>query len=273
VSLLALLLPLALPIAIFLGIYLLGWLRILSEYERGVVFRLGRIVREPVGPGLLVLIAPPVVDRMVKIDLRTIALDVPPQDVITSDNVSIRVNAVVYYRVMDPIKAVTEIENYAFATSQMAQTTLRSVVGQCHLDDLLAKRDKINQQVQTILDDQTEPWGIKVTNVEVKNVDLPETMQRAMAREAEAERERRAKIIAAEGEFQSAQKLTEAADLMEDHPMALQLRYLQTCVEIGVEKNTTIFFPVPIDMLSKMMGGHSNQHQPPGNANQPFNHP
>jgi regulator of protease activity HflC (stomatin/prohibitin superfamily) len=255
----SLFIPLALPVAIFLGIYLLGWLRVLSEYERGVVFRLGRIVRKPMGPGLLILIAPPIIDRMVKIDLRTIALDVPPQDVITSDNVSIRVNAVVYYRVIDSIKAVTEIEDFAFATSQMAQTTLRSVVGQCHLDDLLAKRDKINQQVQTILDEQTEPWGIKVTNVEVKNVDLPESMQRAMARQAEAERERRAKIIAAEGEFQAAQKLTEAADLMEDHPMALQLRYLQTCLEIGVEKNTTIFFPVPIDMMSQLMGPKSSK--------------
>lgn len=262
-NLFSLLVPLALPIAIFLGIYLIGWLRVLSEYERGVVFRLGRIVREPLGPGLLILIAPPIIDRMVKIDLRTIALDVPPQDVITSDNVSIRVNAVVYYRVVDPIKAVTEIEDFAFGTSQMAQTTLRSVVGQCHLDDLLAKRDKINQQVQLILDEQTEPWGIKVSNVEVKNVDLPESMQRAMARQAEAERERRAKVIAAEGEFQAAQKLTEAADLMEDHPMALQLRYLQTCVEIGVEKNTTIFFPVPIDMLSKAMGNSIQVPQPP----------
>jgi len=259
---LSLLLPLAVPITIFLAIYLLGWLRVLSEYERGVIFRLGRIVREPMGPGLIILIAPPIIDRMVKIDLRTIALDVPSQDVITSDNVSIRVNAVVYYRVIDPIKAVTEIEDYAYATSQMAQTTLRSVVGQGHLDDLLANRDKINQEVQTILDEQTEPWGIKVTNVEVKNVDLPESMQRAMARQAEAERERRAKVIAAEGEFQSAQKLTEAADLMEDHPMALQLRYLQTCVEIGAEKNSTIFFPVPVDMISKALSHQQSKNQP-----------
>jgi regulator of protease activity HflC (stomatin/prohibitin superfamily) len=262
VNIFTFLIPLAFPIAIFVGIYLLGWLRVLSEYERGVIFRLGRIVREPAGPGLIILIAPPIIDRMVKIDLRTMALDVPPQDVITSDNVSIRVNAVVYYRVLDPIRAVTEIEDYAYATSQMAQTTLRSVVGQGHLDDLLANRDKINQEVQTILDEQTEPWGIKVTNVEVKNVDLPEAMQRAMARQAEAERERRAKVIAAEGEFQAAQKLTEAADLMEDHPMALQLRYLQTCVEIGVEKNTTIFFPVPIDMLSKALGPAAKIQQP-----------
>jgi regulator of protease activity HflC (stomatin/prohibitin superfamily) len=247
-----LLFPLALPIAIFLGIYLIGWLRVLSEYERGVVFRLGRIVPQPLGPGLQLLIAPPIIDRMVKIDLRTITLDVPPQDVMTLDNVSIKVNAVVYYRVLDPIKAVIEIENYAFATSQMAQTTLRSVVGQCHLDDLLANREKINQQIQTILDEQTDPWGIKVTNVEVKDVDLPEAMKRAMAKQAEAERERRAKVINAEGEFQAAQKLVEAADIMEDHPMALQMRYLQTCVEIGAEKNTTIFFPMPIDILQSL---------------------
>ncbi len=251
-GLLSLLIPLALPITIFLGIYLIGWLRVLSEYERGVVFRLGRIVKEPVGPGLFILLAPPVIDRMVKIDLRTIALDVPPQDVITSDNVSIRVNAVVYYRVTDPVKAVTEIEDFAYGTSQMAQTTLRSVVGQGHLDDLLSKRDKINEEIKTILDSQTERWGVEVSNVEVKNVDLPESMQRAMAKQAEAERERRAKIIAAEGEFQSAQKLTEAADLMEDHPIAMRLRYLQTAVEIGVEKNTTIFFPVPVDMLENI---------------------
>lgn len=251
-NILTFLIPLALPIAIFVGIYLIGWLRVLSEYERGVVFRLGRIVSKPLGPGLVILIAPPVIDRMVKIDLRTITLDVPPQDVMTKDNVSIKVNAVVYYRVIDPIKAVVEIENFAYATSQMAQTTLRSILGQSHLDELLSNRDKINQEIQTILDEQTEPWGIKVTNVEVKNVDLPESMQRAMAKQAEAERERRSKIINAEGEFQAAQKLVEAADIMEDHPMALQMRFLQTCVEIGAEKNTTIFFPIPIDILSAL---------------------
>jgi regulator of protease activity HflC (stomatin/prohibitin superfamily) len=250
--LLPFLLPMALPIALFIAIYLIGWLRILSEYERGVIFRLGRIVSKPLGPGLQILIAPPFIDRMIRIDLRTITLDVPPQDVMTLDNVSIKVNAVVYYRVIDPIRAVMEIENFAYATSQMAQTTLRSVVGQCHLDDLLANREKINQQVQTILDEQTDPWGIKVTNVEVKDVDLPEAMKRAMARQAEAERERRAKVIAAEGEFQAAQKLVDAADIMEEHPMALQMRYLQTCVEIGVEKNTTIYFPIPVDILQSL---------------------
>jgi len=247
--------PLALPIVIFLGIYLIGWLRILSEYERGVIFRLGRLQPKPLGPGLKILVMPPIIDRMVKIDLRTVTLDVPPQDVMTSDNVSIRVNAVVYHRVMDPIKAVLEIEDYVYATSQMAQTTLRSVVGQCQLDDLLSDREKINTEVQRILDEQTTPWGIKVTNVEVKNVDLPEGMQRAMARQAEAERERRAKIINAEGEFQAAEKLVEAASLMQDHPMAMQMRYLQTCVEVGAEKNSTIFFPIPIDMLSHLAAG------------------
>jgi regulator of protease activity HflC (stomatin/prohibitin superfamily) len=240
------------PLAIVLGIYMLRWIRILSEYERGVVFRLGRVLSKPLGPGLQFLIAPGFIDRMVRIDLRTIALDVPSQDVITLDNVSIKVNAVVYYRVLDPVKAVVEIENYAYATSQMAQTTLRSVVGQGHLDDLLANREKINCEIQGILAEQTAPWGIQVSHVEIKNVDLPELMQRAMARQAEAERERRAKIINAEGEFQAAQKLVEAADIMEEHPMALQMRYLQTMVEVGAEKNSTIFFPVPIDILQAL---------------------
>jgi regulator of protease activity HflC (stomatin/prohibitin superfamily) len=240
------------PLTIALAIYLLRWIRVLSEYERGVIFRLGRVLPNPMGPGLRFLIAPGVIDRMVKIDLRTIALDVPSQDVITLDNVSIKVNAVVYYRVLDPVKAVVEIENFAYATSQMAQTTLRSVVGQGDLDDLLAKRDKINQEIQTILADQTSPWGIQVSHVEIKNVDLPESMQRAMARQAEAERERRAKIINAEGEFQAAQKLVEAADIMEEHPMALQMRYLQTMVEVGAEKNSTIFFPIPVDIISSL---------------------
>lgn len=252
---LAYLLPLAVPIAIFVGIYLIGWLRVLSEYERGIVFRLGRIVKQPLGPGLQLLIMPPFIDRMVKIDLRTVTLDVPSQDVMTADNVSIKVNAVVYYRVLDPTKAVLEIEDYAYGTSQMAQTTLRSVVGQYHLDDLLSERDKINARVQTILDEQTEPWGIKVTNVEVKNVDLPEGMQRAMARQAEAERERRAKVIAAEGEFQAAQKLVDAASLMESHPIAMQMRYLQTAVEVSAEKNSTILFPLPIDIIGAFTKG------------------
>lgn len=244
---------LTVPLVIALALYLFSWIRVLSEYERGVIFRLGRIQKKPMGPGLNLLIAPLVIDRMVKIDLRTVALSVPPQDVMTMDNVSIKVNAVVYYRVFDPIKAVLEIENFAYATSQMAQTTLRSVVGQGHLDDLLANREKINHEIQVILDEQTSPWGIKVTNVEVKDVDLPESMQRAMAKQAEAERERRAKIINAEGEFQAAQKLVEAADIMEEHPMALQMRYLQTCVEIGSEKNTTIFFPIPIDFVQSLI--------------------
>jgi regulator of protease activity HflC (stomatin/prohibitin superfamily) len=240
-------------IVIVVGVFLLNWVRVLSEYERGVVFRLGRIMKQPYGPGLVILLAPPFIDRMVKMDLRTVTLDVPPQDVITRDNVSIKVNAVVYYRVLDPIKAVTEIEDYHYATSQMAQTTLRSIVGQAELDTILAERDKISHEIQTILDHQTNPWGIKVANVEIKNVDLPPDMQRAMARQAEAERERRAKIIGAEGEFQAAEKLVQAADMMESHPMAMQMRFLQTMVEIGTEKNTTIFFPVPIDILETFM--------------------
>ena len=251
-ELLGLLIPLAVPVTIGVLIYLAGWLRVLAEYERGVVFRLGRVLPKPLNPGLQFLIAPLLIDRMVKIDLRTITLDVPPQDVMTMDNVSIKVNAVVYYRVVDPIKAVLEIENYAFATSQMAQTTLRSVVGQGHLDDLLSNREQINKQIQTILDEQTDPWGIKVTNVEVKDVDLPEAMKRAMAKQAEAERERRAKIINAEGEFQAAQKLVDAATLMEEHPMAMQMRYFQTCVEIGAEKNSTIFFPMPMELMRNL---------------------
>lgn len=248
----------SLPIAIIVAIYLIRWLRVLSEYERGVVFRLGRVQKQALGPGLKLLLAPPMIDRMVKIDLRTIALDVPPQDVMTQDNVSIKVNAVVYYRVTDPIKAVTEIENYAYATSQMSQTTLRSVVGQSTLDELLAHRTKINEAIQVILDEQTDPWGIKVSNVEVKDVDLPESMQRAMAKQAEAERERRAKVINAEGEFQAAQKLVEAADIMEEHPMALQMRYLQTMVEVGSEKNTTIIFPIPIDLVQNLTAALKN---------------
>ncbi len=250
---LMLLSPLVIFAIVVVGFFLISWVRVLSEYERGVVFRLGRIMHEPYGPGLILLLAPPFIDRMVKMDLRTVTLDVPPQDVITRDNVSIKVNAVVYYRVMDPIKAVTEIENFHYATSQMAQTTLRSIVGQEELDGVLAERDRISHQIQTILDNQTEPWGIKVSNVEIKNVDLPGDMQRAMARQAEAERERRAKVIGAEGEFQAAEKLVQAAQMMQSHPMALQMRYLQTMVEIGTEKNTTIFFPVPIDMIQSLM--------------------
>jgi|SRR6478609_1304731 len=253
---------LSVPILIFAAIYFSRWLRVLNEYERGVIFRLGRVQQNALGPGLRFLIAPGLIDRMVKVDLRVMTLDVPPQDVITLDNVSIKVNAVVYYRVTDPVKAVVEIDNFAYATSQMAQTTLRSVVGQGQLDDLLAQREKINQEVQTILVQQTSPWGIEVTHVEVKNVDLPELMQRAMARQAEAERERRAKVINAEGEFQAAQKLVEAADIMEEHPMALQMRYLQTMVEIGAEKNSTIFFPIPIDLMSAFQQAAEKLAQP-----------
>jgi regulator of protease activity HflC (stomatin/prohibitin superfamily) len=221
-------------------------LRVLREYERGVIFRLGRMIGVK-GPGLIVLI--PVLDRMVKVSLRTVVMDVPPQDVITRDNVSVKVNAVIYFRVMDPGRAVLEVENYLYATSQLSQTTLRSILGQAELDDLLAERDKINSELQTIIDAHTDPWGIKVAAVEVKDVDLPIEMKRAMARQAEAERERRAKIIAAEGEFQASQKLADAAHVIEDHPVALQLRYLQTLVEIAAENNSTTVFPVPIDLF------------------------
>jgi len=232
---------------ILVGIFILASaVRVLKEYERGVIFRLGRLVGSR-GPGLILLI--PVVDKMTKVSLRTVAMDVPPQDVITKDNVSVKVNAVVYFRVMEPEKAIVEVENYLFATSQLAQTTLRSVLGQAELDELLAAREKINQELQSILDRLTDPWGIKVANVEIKHVDLPQEMQRAMARQAEAERDRRAKVINALGEFQASQKLAEAATVIGDHPMALQLRYLQTLSEVAAENNSTIVFPVPIDLF------------------------
>ncbi|RMG72416.1 MAG: slipin family protein [Nitrospirae bacterium] len=246
---------------VFLVLYfLVSAIKVLKEYERGVVFRLGRII--PVkGPGLVIIW--PIIDKMVRVSLRTVTMDVPPQDVITRDNVSVKVNAVVYFRVMDPIKAVTEVEDFYFATSQIAQTTLRSVVGQSHLDDLLSKRDEINAELQRIIDFQTEPWGIKVTAVEVKNVDLPQEMLRAIARQAEAERERRAKVIHAEGEFQAAKKLKEAAEILAPEPMALQLRYLQTLTEIATEKTSTTIFPVPIDLLKpffdKMTGSEQKK--------------
>ena len=233
-------------IIIFIIIILSSAIRILREYERGVIFRLGRLIGAK-GPGLILLI--PVVDRMVRVSLRTVVMDVPPQDVITKDNVSLKVNAVVYFRVVYAEKAIVEVEKYLDATSQLSQTTLRSVLGQSQLDELLAERDQINRQLQTIIDHQTEPWGIKVSNVEVKHVDLPPEMQRAMAKQAEAERERRAKIIHAEGEFQASQKLREAADVISGNPTALQLRYLQTLTEVASEKNSTTIFPVPIDML------------------------
>jgi regulator of protease activity HflC (stomatin/prohibitin superfamily) len=233
-----------------LAVSLATSLKVLNEYERGVIFRLGRIIGAK-GPGLIILI--PFVDRMVRIDLRTITLDIPPQDVISRDNVTIKVNAVVYFRVVDPNRAVVEVENYLMATSKLAQTTLRSVLGQVELDELLAARDSINHRLQTILDQQTEPWGVKISNVEVKQIDLPVEMQRAMARQAEAERERRAKIIAAEGEMQASQKLSEAAQVMEAHPMTLQLRYLQTLTEMSSEKASTIIVPLPIDFLKSFM--------------------
>ncbi len=232
---------------IFIVILAASAIKILREYERGVIFRLGRLIGAK-GPGIIFII--PGVDKLLRISLRLVTLDIPPQDVITHDNISIKVNAVVYFRVMDPNKAVVEVENYLYATSQLAQTTLRSVVGQADLDELLSQRDKINLKLQDILDKHTEPWGIKVSLVETKQVDLPENMQRAIARQAEAEREKRAKIIHAEGEFQAAEKLTQAANVISVNPTALQLRFLQTLAEVATEKNSTIIFPVPIDILS-----------------------
>lgn len=232
---------------VLIVLFLVSAIKILREYERGVIFRLGRVIQTK-GPGLIILI--PVIDKMVKVSLRLVAMDVPPQDVITRDNVSVKVNAVIYFRVMDPTNATVEVENYLFATSQLAQTTLRSVCGQVELDELLAEREKINTRLQSILDAQTDPWGIKVSNVEVKHIDLPEEMQRSMARQAEAERERRAKVIAAEGEYQAATRLADAAEIIRRHPEALQLRYLQTLREISSESNSTTLFPIPIDLLT-----------------------
>ncbi len=232
---------------ILVAFWLFNCIKILQEYERGVIFRLGRLVPEPLGPGMQFIIWP--IDRVVRVSLRTVTLDVPPQDVITKDNVSIKVNAVIYFRVMDPNKAIVNVEDYLFATSQMSQTTLRSVLGQVELDELLAHREKLNQQLQMIIDKQTDPWGVKVSAVEIKHVDLPEEMRRMMASQAEAERVRRAKVIGAEGEFQAAQKLVDAARLMSEQPMSLQMRYLQTLAEIATEKNSTIIFPIPIDLI------------------------
>lgn len=231
---------------LMLIIFLFMAVKVLNEYERAVVFRLGRVIDHK-GPGLIILI--PIIDRMIRVSLRTVAMDVPPQDVITRDNVSVKVNAVIYFRVMDPTKAVIEVENYLYATSQLAQTTLRSVCGQSELDDLLSEREKINLEVQEILDRHTDPWGVKVSMVEVKHIDLPSEMQRAIARQAEAERERRAKVINAEGEYQAAARLAEAAEIIAKEPTALQLRYLQTLVEVAAEKNSTTIFPIPIDLL------------------------
>jgi regulator of protease activity HflC (stomatin/prohibitin superfamily) len=227
---------------------MLGFVRILREYERGVVFRLGRLLDPPKGPGVVFLV--PIVDRLVKVDLRTITLNIPPQEVITKDNVPARVNAVAYFRIVDPKAAIVQIENFMVATSQIAQTTLRSVLGQHMLDELLSEREKINAILQGIIDEQTAPWGIKVSIVEVKDVEIPASMQRAMARQAEAERERRAKIINAEGEFQASERLKDAALVIEDHPVALQLRYLQTLLELGGSQSTTIVFPAPIDLIT-----------------------
>ncbi|HPK65354.1 MAG TPA: slipin family protein [Thermoanaerobaculia bacterium] len=227
------------------------WINVLNEYERAVVFRLGRLVERPKGPGLILVFWP--LDRIVRISLRTVVLDVPPQDVITRDNVSVKVNAVVYFRVVDPAKAVVMVENYLYATSQLSQTTLRSMLGQAELDELLAEREKLNERLQEIIDQHTDPWGIKVSMVEVKHVDLPSEMQRAMARQAEAEREKRAKIIHAEGERQASQSLADAAAVIAQNPVTLQLRYLQTLTEVAAEKNSTILFPVPIDLMKTFM--------------------
>ncbi len=226
-------------------------IRVLREYERGVVFRVGRLIGAK-GPGIILLW--PVIDKMVKVSLRTIAMDVPPQDVITRDNVSVKVNAVIFFRVIDPRQAVVQVEDYLYATSQIAQTTLRSVLGQVELDELLASRDKINEQLQRIIDEQTDPWGVKVTTVEVKHVDLPQDMQRAMSKQAEAERERRAKVINAEGEYQAAERLAQAANVLAATPIAVQLRFLQTMREVASERNTTTFFPVPIDLFGPFLG-------------------
>ncbi len=238
-------------VVIFLLLYILSSaIKILKEYERGVVFRLGRVI--PVkGPGLVIIW--PIIDKLVRVSLRTVTMDVPAQDIITRDNITVKVNAVVYFRVMDPVRAITAVEDFYYATSQMAQTTLRSILGQSQLDDLLSKRDELNAELQKVIDFQTEPWGIKVTAVEVKNVDLPVEMQRAIAKQAEAERERRAKIIHAEGEFQASQKLADAAAIIASQPMAMQLRFLGTLTEIATEKNSTIIFPVPIDLIKPFL--------------------
>jgi len=240
-------LQLLLVILVIIVIWVSNSLNVLREYERGVIFRIGRLLADPKGPGLIWLFWP--IDRIVRVSLRTITMDVPTQDVITSDNVTVKVNAVVYFRVVDPRRAIVEVENYLYATSQLAQTTLRSVLGEVGLDDLLSKREVLNQRLQEILDTHTDAWGIKVALVELKGVDLPESMQRAMARQAEAEREKRAKVIHAQGEFEASQRLAEAAAVISSQPVALQLRYLQTLTEIGMEKNTTIVFPLPIDIL------------------------
>jgi len=249
-------------IVIIVGLYLISSIKILAEYERGVIFRLGRLLHTAKGPGVILVFAP--IDRIVRISLRQEALEVPPQDIITRDNVTLKVNAVIFLRVIDPNKAVVEVSNYAYQTSQFAQTTLRSVLGEVELDELLSHRDKLNLRIQSILDQHTAPWGVKVVNVEVKQVDLPESMLRAMAKQAEAEREKRSKIIHAEGEFSAAQRLADAAQVLATQPITLQLRYLQTLTEIGVEKNTTIVFPLPIELMtsfSKILEMYANSQK------------
>ena len=242
----------ALAVVLFdLVLFLIGALKVAREYERGIVFRLGRLLPNPKGPGLFILI--PIVDRMVRVDLRTVTLNIPPQEVITKDNVPVRVNGVAYFRIVDPKSAIVQVENYMSATSQIAQTTLRSVLGQHSLDELLSEREKINSILQGIIDEQTAPWGIKVSIVELKDVEIPQGMQRAMARQAEAERERRAKVISSEGEFQASERLKDAAIVLEEHPVALQLRYLQTLIEISSSPATTIVFPAPLELLSTLM--------------------
>jgi len=240
-------LPPALIVVLIVAMYVIASIKILAEYQRGVIFRLGKLLPQPKGPGVILVFAP--IDRMVRVSLRTVALEVPPQDVITRDNVSVKVSAVLYYRVIDPRRAIVEVENYSYATLQLAQTTLRSVLGQASLDDLLAERDRLNQQLQHILDQHAEPWGIKVSAVEVKHVDLPENMQRSMARQAEAEREKRAKIIHAAGELEASDKLAQAAAVIASQPLSITLRYLQTLTEIAAEKNSTIIFPLPIELM------------------------
>src|SRR6476659_1638214 len=253
-------------VVILLLLFLFAAVKVAREYERGIIFRLGRLLPEPKGPGLFILI--PIVDRMVQVDLRTITLNIPPQEVITKDNVPARVNAVAYFRIVEPKNAIVQIENYMVATSQIAQTTLRSVLGQHLLDELLSERDKINAILQEIIDEATAPWGIKVSIVEVKDVEIPSGMQRAMARQAEAERERRAKVINAEGEYQASERLKDAALVIEEHPIALQLRYLQTLLELGGSASTTIVFPAPIDILNTFLnrGGGANGGEPSGSG-------
>ena len=252
----------SMPIFIIVGIvviYILNSIKILREYERGVIFRLGRVLPQPKGPGIILVFSP--IDRIVKISLRLITMDVPPQDVITKDNVTVKVNAVLYFRVIDPLKCVIDVQDYLYATSQLAQTTLRSVLGQVPLDDLLSERDKLNARLQEIIEQHTDPWGIKVQLVEMKQVDLPENMIRAIAKQAEAERERRAKVIHADGEFQAAGKLLEAADIISQNPQALQLRFLGTLTEISAEKNSTIIFPLPLELLKAFTYSKSQENK------------